>query len=54
MQYCIVGGSGLFKVREYIRYSKQELKYDLFIVTNVPASGSMFAGRNPGPEAAAE
>lgn len=54
MQYCIVGGSGLFKVRKYIKSSKQELKYDLFIVTNVLVSGSMFTGCNPGPEAAAE
>ena len=53
MQYSIAGGSGLFKVREYIK-SPKDLKYDLSSRTDVPASGSMFAGCNPVPEATAE
>lgn len=53
MKYFVVGGTGLCKFREYIKSSKQELKYDLFSMTDVPVSGSMFTGYNV-PEAAAE
>lgn len=44
MQFSIAGSSVLFKIGEYIKSPRQELKYDLFIVTDVPASGSMFTG----------
>lgn len=54
MQFSIAGSSVLFKIGEYIKSPRQELKYDLFIVTDVPASGSMFTGWKPVPEAADE
>lgn len=54
MQCFIASGSVLFKIGEYIKSPKQELKYDLFIVTDVPASGSMFTGWKPVLEAADE
>lgn len=53
MKYFVVGGTGLCKFREYIKSSKQELKYDLFSVTDVAVSRSMFTGYNNVPEAAA-
>lgn len=45
--YSIAGGSILFEVREYITSPKQELKYDLFIMTDVLASGSVFTVCHP-------
>ena len=45
MQYSFAGGSGLFKVRQYIKSSKQALKYDLSSMTDVlPAGSKWLAG----------
>lgn len=45
MQYSFAGGSGLFKIRQYIKSPKQALKYDLSSMNDViPAGSKWLAG----------
>lgn len=53
VQCSVAGGSVLFMIGKCIKSPEEELKYGLFMVTDVPASGSMFAGCKPVPAAAA-